>query len=173
MDLLAFVGAWYPETPYAARAQSLRNALVALDAPEGALPADSLAQLADPYGPPLDEAAVAAAPPGTFGLEGDAPLAPEIGGYTWRVAAVSDPRVANGLLRRYLRQGLRAGALREQGEDGPLFVLLVGQFPSGTDAEAAREGLPETASEGGPQIVPLAGLTLLDPAALQELADPR
>ena len=133
----------------------------------------------DDAGQPLQEAdpdaalppqELAVAPPDQFGLEGEAPLAAEFGGYAWRVAAVPYPLAARRLLRSYAASGLRAAVVLEQGDgDSAQYVLLVGQFASAAEAETVRDDLPATAIGPDLRITALSGLTLLDENALLEL----
>lgn len=109
---------------------------------------------------------VAAAPEGTFGLRGTAPLAAMYGGYTWRVQAIPSALAADALLRTYLRRGYRAALALEARPDGlDLYLVLVGQFATRADGLAARPELPPEGQGAAAALVPLAGLTLLEQTA--------
>ena len=155
--LYRFVEARYPGTPYAAQAQQRRTVLESALQPEPE-PADVAPVEAD-----VPPEIVAELPPETFGLEGETPLSAEVGGYAWQVAVLPNKQAAQSFLTRFLQTDVRAAAVVEGEEDGRAsFALLVGQFPSREEAEAAREALPEAAEGQTPEIRPLPGLNLLD-----------
>ncbi len=186
LDLYTLIETDYPGTPYATEAATLRRALEAHLAPEGAepVPAEGDPALPDlaadttdtpdaaglPHvlgddmrpGSALPADVVEAAPPGTFGLSGTAPLNAEFGGYSWRVAALPSPLAAAALLRNFARREIRAGVVRENGAGGePLYVVLLGQFASTDEAIAARADLPSTGVGRDLRVVNIYGLDLL------------
>lgn len=178
--LYRLLQAHYPDTPYATQASTLLAALERDPAQDGAEDATDVVRV-DPSTVLTDEAQpgaslpaefVEAAPEGTFALSGDLPLNTAIGGYSWRVAALPSPLAARALLRNYDRRGIRAGVTLESGDQGDLYVILLGQFASTDDAVAARGDLPTTGIGRDIRIVDIYGFDLIDPQDLEpEVAD--
>lgn len=174
-DLLWMVEARYPNSPYVARAQTLRTAFLNLQgfsvdtgpSPSGDASAPLIGLPAAPPDAALPPGLAGIVPPETFGLEGDAPFNDNVGGYAWRMAAVSEPRAAYALLRTYAARGLRVAVAQEPGEGEPRYAVLLGQFDSVAAAEAVRDALPEPSAEEDPRVVALLGLRLLDERALE------
>ena len=158
---LAAIATRYPGTPYAERALSLATAL-----PIPPLPTPD--STASPVSPVLDESTPTPADPvapepaspeppvatdGSGGLRGDAPPDPSGSGYTWRVQRVSIVEEAQALEGVLQSAGFRAATLR----DGDAIVVVVGQFETEAQAQAARTDLPAWAQIRG-EVVGLGGL---------------
>ena len=170
-DLYYLVEARYPGTEYASHASARRAALDAvLNAVEEVREPgeDSLDVMVDVMAP-LPQEVVDAAPEGTFGLSGDLPLNAEVGGFGWKVASVPSPLAAQAMLRNFSERGLRAAVVQEIEDRRELYALLLGQFASVEEAEAARDDLPNTGIGRDLEIVPIRGLELLDATDLDRL----
>ena len=170
-DLYHLVEARYPGTEYASHASARRAALDAvLNAVEEVREPgeDSLDVMVDVMAP-LPQEVVDAAPEGTFGLSGDLPLNAEVGGFGWKVASVPSPLAAQAMLRNFSERGLRAAVVQEIEDRRELYALLLGQFASVEEAEAARDDLPNTGIGRDLEIVPIRGLELLDATDLDRL----
>ena len=138
--MLALVTTMAPNTPYAQRATALRAALA--PAPE-ASGDEAVADAADEH----------------FGFEGDLPLDPAYGGFTWRAQRIPNPLAVLVLLNGYQRRGIRAAAIR----DGEEYRIVVGQFATRPDAFAVREDLPSEVQGANASVVPIDSLVLLGP----------
>ena len=101
--------------------------------------------------PPADDELPAAPPVPTFGLDGDAPIQPGAGGFTWRLRSSGSAVELYGASEMLRRQGVRGGTLTV----GDAVWLVVGQFETAADAEAARDALPDVATDEEPVVVPL------------------
>ena len=153
-DVLALVIERAPESPYAQRAQALRQSL----RPEPASDAASQPGVTPP---------TAGAAGGTYGLEGDAPIDPEAGGFAWRAQRIESPLSVIVTLNALARRGIRAGAIR----DGDAFRLVLGQFATRPEAFALRADLPPEVEAPSASVIPLAGLTLLTADELEQLSE--
>ena len=170
-NLYRLVEARYPDTEYAAHARARRAALDAvLNAVEGVREPgeDSLDAVVDVMAP-LPQEVVDAAPEGTFGLAGDVPLNADVGGFGWKVASVPSPLAAQAMLRNFSGRGLRAAVVQETEDRRDLYVLILGQFASVEEAEAARDDLPATGIGSVLEIIPIRGLDLMGAADLDRL----
>lgn len=141
-DVLALVQERGPGTPFAQRAAALRVAL----APEPEAPEAAPTTLG-----------------GAYGFEGDEPLDPAYGGFTWRAQRIPNPLAVLVLLNGYERRGIRAAAIA----DGDGYRVVIGQFETRPDAFAVREDLPTEVQGAGASVVPMEGLELLGPEDLQ------
>ena len=175
---LAAVATRYPGTPYAERALLLATALpiplppdsTAADstsadstaADSTATPAPPDALVGDSLAAPSDSAAVAQPPVAAdlSGLRGDAPPDPSSGGFTWRVQRVTIVEEAQALVRVLEAAGFRAAVLR----DDETLVVVVGQFKSQDEAQAAQTALPAWAQIRG-EVVSLSYLLSVSTAA--------
>jgi len=182
--LYARVEAEYPETGYADRALTLREAYEAArptdaaadssnaaetDKPDEPLAGDLELGEAEGVAPPLPDFDVPVAPDApaeAWGLQGDQPINTRWGGVAWRVASVPSPLAAQSLARGLRRRGYRTAITTDEGPEGSLFILLVGQFASIADGEAARSELPPAGVGRDLRLVPISGMILLDEAAL-------
>lgn len=153
-DVLALVIERAPGSPYAQRAQALRQSL----RPEPAGDA-----VTAPGGTPPAEGAAG----GTYGLEGDAPIDPTAGGFAWRAQRIESPLSVIVTLNALSRRGIRAGAIR----DGDSFRLVLGQFATRPEAFALRADLPPEVEAPSASVIPLAGLTLLSADELERLSE--
>ncbi|MFN3597721.1 MAG: tetratricopeptide repeat protein [Rubricoccaceae bacterium] len=153
-----------PEDVAAERRRRLLEAeRVVFDPPPGAEPPAEQEETADLAVADRSPEQIAAAPEGTFGLRGAAPLDASQGGYTWRVQAIPSALAADALLRTYLRRGYRAALALETRTDGlDLYLVLVGQFGTRADGLAARPDLPPEGQGTAAALVPLAPLQLLE-----------
>ncbi|MEM1118751.1 MAG: hypothetical protein AAGJ11_19760, partial [Bacteroidota bacterium] len=185
-DHLRALAALYPDAEVAQRAQAMVDAL-----PPRWLPADTLVadtSAIEPFAsgfltpPPLDSTAASEAasdasagapepapvagadPPidtDAAGLRGEAPIDPEAGGYTWRVRTLSIASEGDVTVRVLTEAGFRAAVAQDQ-ETGA-FALLLGQFETEADAEAARPSLPAWAQTRG-QVVAIERYTFPEAA---------
>lgn len=149
LDVLAIIQAIAPGSPYARKATALRAALA--PAPPAETPARP------------EVRPVAEADEGQFGLEGDLPIDPVFGGFTWRAQRIDNSLALVVTLNALERRSIRAAAIR----DGQGYRLLVGQFATRPEAFAIREDLPDEVEAGQASIIPLDGVTLLDTSELE------
>jgi len=169
-DLYAVLVARYPGTPFADRASELRAALVDTG---DTLPDSAGAPGARPPPAPSDARPGAAA----ASLMGEQPIDPALGGFTWRVARVPTPLGARALLRNFHRRGFRSAVNVDVASDGQSFYgVVVGQFDTLEDAEAARGSLPVGGLGADLAILPIESMVLIEeerltgegPAAVQD-----
>ena len=71
-------------------------------------------------------------------LRGSEPVDPSEGGVTWRLRTLSIPTEGDALVRGLRRGGFRTAVVT----DGTAYYVVVGQFETADEAEAAREALP-------------------------------
>ncbi len=148
--LYASIEADFPDTPYAERARTLRTVLDALR-PDRTPAADSTG--ADSTGVDATGADALVGEQGTGeqgagaeeALRGEAPIVHQKSTFAWLVFSSLDRAEAEGVLADVAAQGYRAALNtftdRARREDNVFYQVLVGSF--GSEAEAARAGLPE------------------------------
>ncbi len=170
-ELYSIIETRYPETEFATQAASRKADLLAVLTPPPAVQpveTDSVS-VAQDLMLPLGQEVIDAAPEGTFGLQGDVPLNGEIGGFGWKVASVPSPLAAQAMLRNFAERGLRAGVFRVEQDRRVLFAMILGQFTSVEEAEAARMDLPETGVGRELEVIPIHGLEFLSADDLDRL----
>ncbi len=173
---LAAVAARYPGTPYAQRAEGIAESLRRLSHPAadsaataadstaaGPVPTDSTGAVvpADSLAVPVpvaEERVPDEAPRDVSGLRGSEPIDPRLGGFAWRVQTLSIPNEARSPLLVLGEAGFRAVVV--EAVEGAGYALLLGQFETEAEAEAARPALPAWARQRG-EIVALDGYRLV------------
>ncbi len=165
VDLYQIIESRYAGTQYAQRAHALRQGLLRGygDGIAGDDPSVGESGVNEPEEPELD---------GDYGVRGTVPLNPEIGGFTWKVASVPSSLAAISMLRNFSDGGFRAGASETQNNGRAVYSLLIGQFASEEDAEAARSLLPATGVGRDLVVVSMDGMTLLAIEDLEALTPP-
>jgi len=176
--LYASIEADFPGSRYAERARTLREAVeerrlafLAAREPEPPAPEPPAAAPAGEEPPPglpvsdapADVLAAAAgdAPAGTFdeaSLRGSEPLDRRSGGYTWVVLRTPRPLEAQNRIVSFFNRGYRTALATVAGESGEESLVLVGQFATAEEAEAARGALPLGSDTASLAVLPLADL---------------
>lgn len=136
-DYFAALAARYPGTAEAQRAEALRAALPAAPVAEAGPPeADSTATppSVEPETSISPETPLAEEP--LYGYRGGRPIDLDAEGVTWRVRRVASTYAATSTAAAFTALGFRARAVSDPDQG---LVLIVGQFRTPGDAEAASE----------------------------------
>ncbi|MEM6328249.1 MAG: hypothetical protein AAF791_14130, partial [Bacteroidota bacterium] len=150
-DVLVLLEQVAPRTPFATRAAAMRAALAPPPPEAEAADAEPAAEIAE----------------GQYGLDGDLPIDPALGGFAWRAQRIPSALMLASLLRTLNGRGIRAAAIA----DGDGYRLILGQFASRPDAFAVRGDLPDEVQAAQASIIPLDGLTLLQPGDIERLEE--
>lgn len=146
----------FPGTPFATRATSLKNVIQELydawiEAQAPSIPDEEESEEDDRMDPVEDEPDF---PYEESWMRGEEPLVNDEGGYTWVVLSTSRQLEAQNRMIAFFNRGYRTAMQEVEADQGIVFQVLLGHFPTEEEAAVAEDYLPLGTDRAATIIIP-------------------